>query len=153
MDFYRSRRKMSIKKERGCSTNKPSFHQTFSTFYTPIAISTLYTETQFDIMSLDDFQSYVERRGVDFDGLTDDKKGEWRETFDKSRGNYISFSYFHTSALLSINICACQFYIDALKLFIFISWLTPHLSLSLFTLKSLYIFIILEEVLGGKAQQ
>ena len=35
---------------------------------------------------------------------------------------------------------ACQFNTAALILFLFISWLTPHHSIALFTLKSLYIF-------------
>jgi hypothetical protein len=65
-------------------------------------------------MSLQEFESYVVSCGVDFDGLTDDKKGEWRERFDRSRGKlYFYISYFHTSARLSINNCACQFNIAA----------------------------------------
>jgi hypothetical protein len=36
-------------------------------------------------MSLQEFREYVANSGVNFDGLSDDKKGEWRERFDKSR--------------------------------------------------------------------
>jgi hypothetical protein len=36
-------------------------------------------------MSLDEFKAYVISSGVNFDGLSDDKKGEWRERFDRSR--------------------------------------------------------------------
>jgi hypothetical protein len=36
-------------------------------------------------MSLEEFKTYVSNSGVDFDGLSDDKKGEWRERFDRSR--------------------------------------------------------------------
>ena len=40
-------------------------------------------------MSLQEFKEYVASSGVDFDTLTNDKKGEWRERFDKSRtGKY-----------------------------------------------------------------
>ena len=36
-------------------------------------------------MSLEEFKAYVSNSGVDFDGLSDDKNGEWRERFDRSR--------------------------------------------------------------------
>lgn len=36
-------------------------------------------------MSLEEFKAYVTNSGVNFDGLSDDKKGEWRERFDRSR--------------------------------------------------------------------
>jgi len=36
-------------------------------------------------MSLEEFRAYVTNSGVNFDGLSDDKKGEWRERFDRSR--------------------------------------------------------------------
>ena len=63
------------------------------------------TETQFDIMSLQEFKSYVENSGVDFDGLTDDKKGEWRERFDRSRGklySYLILSHLSTPLITSV---------------------------------------------------
>jgi hypothetical protein len=50
-------------------------------------------------MSLQEFKSYVENSGVDFGGLTDDKKREWRERFDRSRGKLYSYpilSYLST---------------------------------------------------------
>ena len=50
-------------------------------------------------MSLEEFKSYVESRGVNFDGLTDDKKGEWAERFDKTIGkiySYLILSYLST---------------------------------------------------------
>jgi hypothetical protein len=34
--------------------------------------------------TLEDFKNYVTSSGVDSNGLSDDKKGEWRERFDKS---------------------------------------------------------------------
>ena len=36
-------------------------------------------------MSLKEFKTYVSNSGVYFDGLSDDKKGEWRDWFDRSR--------------------------------------------------------------------
>jgi hypothetical protein len=36
--------------------------------------------------TLEDFRNYVTDSGVNFDELSNDKKGEWRERFDKSRG-------------------------------------------------------------------
>ena len=36
-------------------------------------------------MSLPEFREYVTNSGVNFDGLSDDKKKEWREQFDRSR--------------------------------------------------------------------
>ena len=73
-------------------------------YINPIAVAWLstqqyITETQFDIMSLQEFKSYVENSGVDFDGLTNAEKREWRETFDKSRGklySYVILSYLST---------------------------------------------------------
>jgi hypothetical protein len=38
--------------------------------------------------TLEDFKNYVTESGVNFDGLSDDKKREWRETFDKSKGKF-----------------------------------------------------------------
>jgi hypothetical protein len=50
-------------------------------------------------MSLQEFKSYVENSGVDFDGLTNAEKREWRETFDKTPGklySYLILSYLST---------------------------------------------------------
>ena len=41
-----------------------------------------------DMSTLEDFKNYVTESGVNFDGLSDDKKGEWRERFDKSKGKF-----------------------------------------------------------------
>ena len=68
---------------------------------------------RFDIMSLQEFKSYVANSGVDFNGLTDDKKESGERHSTKAEVNYIPISYFHTSERLSINICACQFNIAA----------------------------------------
>jgi hypothetical protein len=43
--------------------------------------------------TLEDFKNYVTESGVNFDGLSDDKKGEWRERFDKSRGKLFLDTY------------------------------------------------------------
>ena len=59
----------------------------------------LNTETQFDIMSLQEFKSYVVNSGVDFDGLTNAEKFDARERFDRSRGklySYLILSYLST---------------------------------------------------------
>lgn len=34
-------------------------------------------------MSLNDFRTYVENSGVNFNGLSNEEKRQWRETFDK----------------------------------------------------------------------
>jgi hypothetical protein len=50
-------------------------------------------------MSLQEFKSYVENSGVDFDGLTNAEKFDARERFDKSRGklySYLILSYLST---------------------------------------------------------
>jgi hypothetical protein len=49
------------------------------------------TETQFDIMSLQEFKSYVESTGEVFDDLGRDDKIAWKESFDKSRGKLYSY--------------------------------------------------------------
>jgi hypothetical protein len=36
-------------------------------------------------MSLQEFREYVTNSGVNFDGLSDDKKREWRESFERIR--------------------------------------------------------------------
>ena len=36
-------------------------------------------------MSLEEFRAYVISSGVNFEGLSDDKKREWGENFDRSR--------------------------------------------------------------------
>ena len=53
------------------------FSSTQSLLLLPDLTQQYNTETQFDVMSLDDFKSYVERRGVDFGGLTNAEKREW----------------------------------------------------------------------------
>jgi ABC-type Fe2+-enterobactin transport system substrate-binding protein len=37
--------------------------------------------------TLAEFRNYVVSSGVDFDALSIEQKRQWRETFDKSRGN------------------------------------------------------------------
>jgi hypothetical protein len=36
-------------------------------------------------MSLEEFREYVSNSGVNFDGLSNEERRQWRETFDRSR--------------------------------------------------------------------
>jgi hypothetical protein len=36
-------------------------------------------------MALEEFREYVANSGVNFDGLSNDEKRQWRESFDRSR--------------------------------------------------------------------
>ena len=51
-------------------------------------------------MSLQEFQDYVANSGVIFDELSTNERGEWRERFDKSRGeqHYNSSVWAHLIA-------------------------------------------------------
>jgi hypothetical protein len=57
-------------------------------------------------MSLQEFKSYVENSGEDFDSLNRDDKIAWKESFDRSRGKLYSSSHTfipqHASQLTSV---------------------------------------------------
>ena len=76
-----------MKKER----SKKKFPSPPQSLLLPDLTQQYNTETQFDIMSLDAFKSYVVNSGVDFGVLTNAEKREWRETFDKSGGKLYSY--------------------------------------------------------------
>jgi hypothetical protein len=43
--------------------------------------------------TFEDFKNYVTESGVNFDELSNNEKGEWRERFDKSRGKLFLDTY------------------------------------------------------------
>jgi hypothetical protein len=56
---------------------------------------------------LEDFRNYVTESGVNFDELSDDKKGEWREIFEQSRGKlfldtYMLSCFIHSLRCISL---------------------------------------------------